>query len=157
MTRIQVNIPAGVSGKFEVAHYTDQTTDNQWQIYLQMKDESHSNYCVLIKVSCPALGDTICSTPTVRKAAESYGHKVDVMCRRTDIYERSPYVDKLLKYTDEDPEATIHVLGVLGDALKKLLRLLLNLVQDLCLIDLGRCCHRERSSSSLEGCCGGSR
>lgn len=59
---------------------------------------------VLIKVSCPALGDTICSTPTVRKAAESYGHKVDVMCRRTDIYERSPYVDKLLKYTDEDPE-----------------------------------------------------
>ena len=59
---------------------------------------------VLIKVSCPALGDTICSTPTVRKAAESYGHKVDVMCRRTDIYERSPYVDKLLKFTEEDPE-----------------------------------------------------
>lgn len=53
MTRIQVNIPAGVSGNFEVAHYTDQTEDRQWQIYLQLKNESHSNYCVLIKNNCP--------------------------------------------------------------------------------------------------------
>tara|TARA_Y100000287_G_scaffold185988_1_gene191129 strand:- start:2744 stop:3766 length:1023 start_codon:yes stop_codon:yes gene_type:complete len=59
---------------------------------------------VLIKVSCPALGDTLCATPTVRKAALSYGHKVDVMCRRTDLFERNPYVDKLLKFTEEDPE-----------------------------------------------------
>ena len=59
---------------------------------------------VLIKVSCPALGDTLCSTPTIRKAALSYGHKIDVMCKRMDIFERSPYVDKLLKFTEEDPE-----------------------------------------------------
>ena len=53
MTRIQVNIPAGVSGDFEVAHYTNQTTDRQWQMYLEMKNEAHSNYCVLIKDGCP--------------------------------------------------------------------------------------------------------
>ena len=53
MTRIQVNIPAAVSGDFEIAHYTNQTTDRQWQMYLDMKNESHSNYCVLIKDCCP--------------------------------------------------------------------------------------------------------
>ncbi len=53
MTRIQVNIPAGVSGDFEIAHYTNQTTDRQWQLYLDMKNESHTNYCVLIKDDCP--------------------------------------------------------------------------------------------------------
>lgn len=53
MTRITVNIPEGVSGDFEIAHYTNTTTDNQWQIYLQMKDESHPNYCVLLKNGCP--------------------------------------------------------------------------------------------------------
>ena len=53
MTRIQVNIPAGVSGDFEIAHYTNQTTDRQWQLYLDMKNESHTNYCVLIKNDCP--------------------------------------------------------------------------------------------------------
>jgi len=59
---------------------------------------------ILIKISCPALGDTLCATPTVRKVALSYGHKVDIMCKRTDLFERSPYVDKILKHTDEDPE-----------------------------------------------------
>ena len=59
---------------------------------------------ILIKISCPALGDTLCATPTVRKVALSYGHKVDIMCKRTDLFERSPYVDKLLKHTEEDPE-----------------------------------------------------
>ena len=47
--RIRVNIPAGVSGNWEVAHYTNQTTDNHWQLYLQMKQESFSNYTVLLR------------------------------------------------------------------------------------------------------------
>jgi ADP-heptose:LPS heptosyltransferase len=59
---------------------------------------------ILIKISCPALGDTLCATPTVRKVALSYGHKIDIMCHRTDLFERSPYVDKLMKHTLEDPE-----------------------------------------------------
>ena len=59
---------------------------------------------ILLKISCPALGDTLCATPTVRKVALSYGHKVDIMCHRVDLFERSPYVDKLLKHTEEDPQ-----------------------------------------------------
>ena len=59
---------------------------------------------ILLKISCLALGDTLCATPTVRKVALSYGHKVDVMCHRVDLFERNPYVDKLLKHTEEDPE-----------------------------------------------------
>ena len=53
MTRIQVDIPAGVSGDFEVAHYTNETTDKNWQVYLDMKNENHSNYTVLLKEGCP--------------------------------------------------------------------------------------------------------
>ena len=53
MTRVQVNIPTGVSGDFQIAHFTNQTTNNEWQMYLNMKNESHSDYCVLIKNSCP--------------------------------------------------------------------------------------------------------
>ena len=37
MTRIKVNIPEGVSGDFEIAHYTNQTTNKDWQEYLKMK------------------------------------------------------------------------------------------------------------------------
>ena len=37
MTRIAVNLPAGVSGDFEIAHYTNTTTDKMWQEYLQIK------------------------------------------------------------------------------------------------------------------------
>jgi spermidine synthase len=53
MSRIAVNIPEGTSGDFEIAHYTNETTDKQWQIYLQSKKESHSNYCVLTTTTCP--------------------------------------------------------------------------------------------------------
>ena len=52
MTRITVNIPQGVSGDFEVAHYTNTTTDNMWQLYLDMKQESNLNYCVLLHSDC---------------------------------------------------------------------------------------------------------
>ena len=51
MTRVEVNIPEGTSGNHEVAHYTDETTDNRWQEYLALKNESHDSYTVLIKTS----------------------------------------------------------------------------------------------------------
>tara|TARA_R100001594_G_scaffold129908_1_gene168754 strand:- start:132 stop:689 length:558 start_codon:yes stop_codon:yes gene_type:complete len=51
--RIEVNIPEGVSNDHEVAHYTDETTDNMWQIYLDMKSETHDSHTVLLKVGCP--------------------------------------------------------------------------------------------------------
>ena len=53
MTRITVNIPTGTSGNWEVANYTNTTTDKQWQIYLQMKGKSDSSYKVLLKNNCP--------------------------------------------------------------------------------------------------------
>lgn len=52
MTRIEVNIPEGTSGNFEIAHYTSETTDNRWSAYLQMKNESYNSHTVLLKVGC---------------------------------------------------------------------------------------------------------
>ena len=53
MSRIAVNIPEGTSGDFEIAHYTNETTDKQWQMYLVSKNESYPNYCVLTTTTCP--------------------------------------------------------------------------------------------------------
>jgi hypothetical protein len=53
MTRITTNIPVGVSGDFEVATYTPDTNENNWKVYLAMKNESHATYNVLLKNSCP--------------------------------------------------------------------------------------------------------
>lgn len=57
---------------------------------------------VLVKVSCPALGDTLCSTPTIRKISESYGHKIDVMTRRPDVFENNPYIENIIEYSERD-------------------------------------------------------
>tara|TARA_R110000772_G_scaffold8005_2_gene26721 strand:+ start:4416 stop:6398 length:1983 start_codon:yes stop_codon:yes gene_type:complete len=57
---------------------------------------------ILVKVSCPALGDILCSTPTIRKVSESYDHKIDVMTKRRDVFENNPYVDNILDHTEED-------------------------------------------------------
>ena len=59
---------------------------------------------VLLKVACSSLGDTLCSTPTIRKAYESYGYKVDVMTKRPDVLIKNPYIDKILPYQDSDVE-----------------------------------------------------
>jgi len=53
MSRVKVNIPEGVSGDFEIAHYTNETTDNNWPMYLEMKNESFDTYTVLLKKGCP--------------------------------------------------------------------------------------------------------
>ena len=39
MTRIEVDIPEGISNDYEIARYTSETTDNMWQMYLDMKNE----------------------------------------------------------------------------------------------------------------------
>ena len=53
MSIVTVNIPEGVSGDFEITHYTNETTDNNWLMYLQMKNESFDTYTVLLKKGCP--------------------------------------------------------------------------------------------------------
>ena len=59
---------------------------------------------VLIKVSSPAMGDILCSTPTIRKASNSYGFKVDVMTYRPDIFKNNLYVNNILEFTGDDVE-----------------------------------------------------
>ena len=49
MTRIEVDIPEGVSNDYEIAHYTNVTESRDWQGYLTLKGESHDSYTVLIK------------------------------------------------------------------------------------------------------------
>ena len=56
---------------------------------------------VLIRIDTPALGDTLCSTPTVRKAFQSYGHKLYIQSGRPDVFERSPYVEKIYHLKDK--------------------------------------------------------
>jgi hypothetical protein len=52
---------------------------------------------ILVKVPCPAMGDSLCATPTIKKISESYGHKIDVMAVRTDVFENNPYIENLLE------------------------------------------------------------
>lgn len=56
---------------------------------------------ILFKVPSPAMGDTLCSTPTIRKLYESYGHKIDVMAVRDDVLKCNPYINNLLNYENE--------------------------------------------------------
>ncbi len=56
---------------------------------------------ILIRIDTPALGDTLCGTPTVRKAYQSYGYKLHIQSGRPDVFERSPYVEKVYSYKDK--------------------------------------------------------
>lgn len=51
-TRQRVILPEGTSGNFEIKHYTNQTTENNWEQYLTMKNESAEEYTVLLKDGC---------------------------------------------------------------------------------------------------------
>ena len=54
---------------------------------------------ILVKVSCPALGDTLCSTPTIRKISKAYGHPISVQTNRKDVFERNPYVEHIFGFS----------------------------------------------------------
>ena len=56
---------------------------------------------ILVKVPCSAMGDSLCATPTIKKISESYGHKIDVMAVRTDVFENNPYIENLLEFEEE--------------------------------------------------------
>ena len=42
---------------------------------------------------CYAMGDTLCSTPTVRKLYESYGKKIYVVTYFPELFDNNPYVE----------------------------------------------------------------
>lgn len=50
---------------------------------------------VLLNLSdCYAMGDTLCSTPTVRKLSESYGVKIYIVTHFPEIFDNNPFVEK---------------------------------------------------------------
>jgi ADP-heptose:LPS heptosyltransferase len=44
---------------------------------------------------CYAMGDTLCSTPTLRKLYESYGRKITVVTHFPEIFDSNPCVEKV--------------------------------------------------------------
>ena len=52
MTRIEVDIPEGISGQHQIAHYNKETTDYDWQGYRAMKNCAYDTHTVLIKDTC---------------------------------------------------------------------------------------------------------
>ena len=51
---------------------------------------------VLLNLSeCYAMGDTLCSTPTLRKLYESYGRKITVVTHFPEIFDSNPCVEKV--------------------------------------------------------------
>ena len=52
------------------------------------------------------LGDTICSTPTLRKLFFAYGKKISVLTDHTTIFKNNQYVDKIFD-TSETPRETL--------------------------------------------------
>jgi ADP-heptose:LPS heptosyltransferase len=73
---------------------------------------------VLIKISSPALGDTLCSTPTIRKVSNSYGFKVDVMTQRPDIFKNNLYVNNILEFIEDDVEGYDEVFETYNHCIK---------------------------------------
>ena len=59
-----------------------------------------SNKKILLKVSCVALGDTLCSTPTIKKVSDCYGSKVYVQTFQPDLFKNNPYIEKVYSYND---------------------------------------------------------
>ena len=68
--------------------------------HFMINKSKNTNKKILVKVSCPALGDTICSTPTIRKVSKSYGHKIDVMTKRKDVFIKNKYVNNILDHNE---------------------------------------------------------
>lgn len=56
---------------------------------------------ILLKVSCVALGDSLCATPTIRKVSQCYGSKVFVQTYQPDLFKNNPYVDKVYTFEDD--------------------------------------------------------
>lgn len=85
---------------FDIVSENKSTVFNH--IIFKNKNLTNSNTKkILFKVPSPAMGDTLCSTPTIRKLYESYGHKIDVMAVRDDVLKGSPYINNLLKFENE--------------------------------------------------------
>ena len=48
---------------------------------------------------CSALGDTLCSTPVLRKISQSYQKKITVITKYPEIFQKNPVVEKIYSST----------------------------------------------------------
>jgi len=48
---------------------------------------------------CRALGDTLCSTPVIRKISQIYNKKISVISHHFEIFKNLPYIDKNFQYS----------------------------------------------------------
>jgi ADP-heptose:LPS heptosyltransferase len=51
---------------------------------------------------CPALGDLICATPTIRKLSRAYEQKITVVSPMPELFKKNPYVQNSYKSTSID-------------------------------------------------------
>ena len=57
--------------------------------------------CLDLTVS-RALGDTLCSTPTLRKLFYSYNQKISVVTNHPDLFTNNPYIDSIFNELTDD-------------------------------------------------------
>lgn len=60
------------------------------------------NICLV--VNSWSFGDTLASTPTLRYLYHSYGRKLDIYTHRPDVFKNNPYVNNVIRYSDDKEE-----------------------------------------------------
>lgn len=53
-----------------------------------------------IKVHSPSLGDTIASTPTIRKLSKIYNKKINIITHVKEVFNKNPYVNKIYSFEE---------------------------------------------------------
>ena len=66
---------------------------------------------VLLKIHSYALGDTLCSTPALRKLSKAYGCKISVKSKYPHLFKNSPYVDCNFLLEEDVDESQYEVLS----------------------------------------------
>jgi len=59
---------------------------------------------VVLRVNCSSLGDTLCSTPTLRKLAKAYAKEIIVCSFRYDVFKNNPFVKRHINYDEFEKE-----------------------------------------------------
>lgn len=66
--------------------------------YDMLKENSRENY--LIKVNSQSLGDTLASTPTIRKLFKSYNKKIDIITHHPELFYKNKYINKVYSFSE---------------------------------------------------------
>jgi hypothetical protein len=53
-----------------------------------------------LRINSPSLGDTIASTPTLRKLSKTYNKKINVITHVKEVFSNNPYVNKIYSFEE---------------------------------------------------------